>query len=391
VWIQAGLSDDERVDRFNELYESGVGFISPELFASTSFRQQLLSERPPARLVVDEAHCVVQWGDGFRPDYLRLAQMRQELEDWTGCSIPLVGLTATLSVDETADLERALCLRDPVVIRASAERPELEFSAELIRSSSKRYERLSRWLRARPATSGVAYVAFARSGEDGLSAQTVAERLQNDGFSAAAFHSSMGDEAKQDVVERLARRELQVVVATSAFGMGVDIPFLDWVLHLHPPVSMSAYLQGAGRAGRGLDARLEKAECLLLGHPDDRRQLSRHLYFSLLTRERLCEMIDDIVAKGPRQERGVQLTGRGTGIAVNPRIREVLARAFGFAERHGALEPLPEASVRAGWLGWRIPPSPKMLAEFHRGREQARREVDRRWMKVVDHMKAHAD
>ena len=257
------------------LGDAGIVLVAPEQLRNRSFRKAIAGRRIGA-WVVDEAHCLSQWGHDFRPDYRYVARYIAEHDPEN--SAPILCLTATARHDVVDDIvqhfERTLQSRLEVV-DGGAERTNLEFVV-LPTSASQRIEHIHRALQdaLERARSGgaIVYCTTRRSTED--TAQALAAR----GLAAQHFHSGLSPERKREVQRGFHDGDIDVVVATNAFGMGIDKPDVRAVVHAEIPGSLESYLQEAGRAGR--DG--AHAHCLLLFEPDDTER-----QFSLTARARL--------------------------------------------------------------------------------------------------------
>jgi ATP-dependent DNA helicase RecQ len=219
-------------------------YVAPERFSSPGFVERIASARV-GLFVVDEAHCVSQWGHDFRPDYFRLADAARYLG-----AQAIVASTATATPQVAADIVRRLKLREPVRVATGFDRPNLAFGV----ARPAPHEKLSQMvatLRRDDALPAIVY-AGTRAGSEEL-----AEHLGRElGVAAAAYHAGLERSARADVQRRFLADELAVIVATNAFGMGVDKPNVRTVIHASVPASLEAYYQEAGRAGRdGLPAR----------------------------------------------------------------------------------------------------------------------------------------
>lgn len=227
-------------------------FITPEQLA----RPERLAEvraLQPALVAVDEAHCVSAWGYDFRPDYLQLGHFIRELG-----RPPVAALTATASPPVRTDIIDVLGLRDPYLVVAGLDRPNLRLAAVRCTSEEQRWQRLLARIREEERP-GIVYAPTRASTEQ------LAERLREVGIEAVAFHGGLpAGERDRRYADFMADRT-PVMVATSAFGMGVDKPNIRWVFHIALPDSPDSYLQEIGRAGRdGAPART-----LLLFRPED--------------------------------------------------------------------------------------------------------------------------
>ena len=227
-------------------------FVTPEQLVDPD-RLASVRELRPALVAVDEAHCVSSWGYDFRPDYLQLGHLIRELG-----RPPVVALTATASPPVRADIVTALRLREPHVVVGGLDRPNLHLAALACTSDEQRWQRLLAFVReAEPP--GIVYAPTRAATEE------LAARLTAAGVETAAFHAGLSTgERHRRQADFMADRH-PVMVATSAFGMGVDKPNIRWVCHVALPDSPDSYLQEIGRAGRdGAPAR-----ALLLFRPED--------------------------------------------------------------------------------------------------------------------------
>jgi ATP-dependent DNA helicase RecQ len=234
-------------------------YLAPERLQAEATRQlldELLEASQLVAVAVDEAHCISAWGHDFRPDYRRLGQLRQLCP-----GVPLVALSATAAPQVRADIIRLLQLRRPLVQVSSARRGNLIYSMQR-RPANPLPLLLEVLAQARGAV--LIYARTRRSVDHWAAALTAA------GVTAIAYHAGMDPQGRQLALEHFQGQPRPVLVATVAFGMGVDRPDVGLVLHLDLPASAEAYLQESGRAGRdGLPAR-----CLLLFDPGDRSTLA---------------------------------------------------------------------------------------------------------------------
>jgi ATP-dependent DNA helicase RecQ len=216
-------------------------YVAPERFASADFLQ-MLREIAVARFVVDEAHCVSQWGHDFRPDYRRLrdAAAACRRDDAASGRPPMAAFTATATPEVRDDIVALLGLDRPQLLVAGFDRPNIFLRVERVDEDDKA-ARLPALVRGRRA---LVYTATRKT------AEFAAASLSGAGVAAAAYHAGLKDEERTRVQDAFAAGTLPIVCATNAFGMGIDRPDVDAVVHYAIPGSVEAYYQEIGRAGR---------------------------------------------------------------------------------------------------------------------------------------------
>jgi ATP-dependent DNA helicase RecQ len=232
----------------------GILYIAPERFAAPSF-QTLLGQLKPRLFVVDEAHCVSFWGHDFRPEYMRLAEIREALG-----SPVTIALTATATPQVRNDITTFLKLREPKLHVTGFDRPNLRYAARFFRNDGEKDAALVHGLPLAKGT-GIIYCATRRTVEE-LSA-LLEEKFSN--RTICGYHAGMPQPQRKDSQDRFMQSPDAVIVATNAFGMGINKPDIRFVLHYNLPASVEAYYQEAGRAGR--DGRT--ADCVLYHSPRD--------------------------------------------------------------------------------------------------------------------------
>ncbi|TYB40258.1 RecQ family ATP-dependent DNA helicase [Micromonospora sp. AP08] len=227
-------------------------FITPEQLSSPERLAQVRALRP-ALVAVDEAHCISSWGHDFRPDYLSIGHLVRGLG-----RPPVVALTATASPPVRDDITTRLGMRKPRLVLSGLDRPNLFVAAAHCPSEDYRWRRLLTLLKEADPP-GIVYVPTRRAAED------LAQRLSEAGYPAQAYHGGMAAGLRRSRHEDFLADRIPIMVATSAFGMGIDKPNIRWVAHVALPDSPDSYLQEIGRAGR--DG--EPARALLLYRAED--------------------------------------------------------------------------------------------------------------------------
>ena len=241
--IASGMSDEalRGARRAVRDGEARIVFCSPERFASASFLGAL-ETRKVALFVVDEAHCVSEWGHDFRPDYLRLRGVIDRLG-----SPPVMACTATATEQVAEEISGRLGLRDPFIVRSGFDRPNLSFDVVPLDgkgSKARKYMMLSAALGDESNRPSIVYCGTRRDVE------VVSERLRDDGLRAVGYHAGLPPDERASAQHRFMEGDADVVVATNAFGMGVDKADVRSVIHWAIPTSVEAYYQEVGRAGR---------------------------------------------------------------------------------------------------------------------------------------------
>jgi ATP-dependent DNA helicase RecQ len=220
-------------------------YVSPERLKSESFLTRV-AQMNVSYLVVDEAHCISQWGYDFRPDYLDI----RDVEDVMGrdslaagygsANVPVIALTASATEEVAADIMEKLRFKDGVMLKSRFERPNLAY---IVRRSEDKLGQLKKICNGVPGT-GIVYVRERRKAED------VALFLKSEGIDAEPYHAGMSKEMRTAKQDAWKNSEVRIIVATNAFGMGIDKADVRFVCHYDTPESIESYFQEAGRAGR---------------------------------------------------------------------------------------------------------------------------------------------
>lgn len=233
-------------------------YVAPERLMMESFLDTLHSWHP-ALIAVDEAHCISQWGHDFRPEYGAIGRLRERFP-----TLPIMALTATADSTTRQDILQRLQLHEPFIQVSSFDRPNIRYT---LVDKYKPTDQLLTYLRDQRGKCGIIYCNSRAKVED------ITARLQSRGWSVGAYHAGLEADERARVQEAFQRDDLQIVVATVAFGMGINKPNVRFVFHLDIPRNIESYYQETGRAGRdGLPA-----EAMMLYDPADMGWLRRCL------------------------------------------------------------------------------------------------------------------
>ena len=258
--LHSGLSREESQALYAELRQGDLKllYVSPERLLLPDFLNRLADLRL-ALFAIDEAHCISQWGHDLRPEYAQLGCLKQQFPQ-----VPLVALTATADEATRQDILSRLGLHEPFTHLASFDRPNIRYT---LVDKYRPNDQLLAWLADQKGQCGIVYCTSRSRTEE------VARLLSGRGIRAACYHAGLAREERSRVQEAFIRDDLDVVVATVAFGMGIDKPNVRFVVHYDLPKNIESYYQETGRAGRdGLPA-----EALLLYDPADTERLRRLL------------------------------------------------------------------------------------------------------------------
>ncbi|WCD80147.1 RecQ family ATP-dependent DNA helicase [Pseudomonas sp. TUM22785] len=265
--------------------ELKILMISVERLKNERFRG-FIQQVPISLLVVDEAHCISEWGHNFRPDYLKLPDYQRQF----GIPQALL-LTATATPAVIADMQAKFAIADEDVVTTGFYRSNLDLAVEAV-AGPARMQRLVQWLVPRKGQPGIVYVTLQKTAEQ------VAEALVRSGLSAAAYHAGMGHEAREALQRRFMAGQVDMIVATIAFGMGIDKSDVRNLVHYDLPKSVENYSQEIGRAGR--DG--QRSECLVLANRDGLSVLENFVYGDTPERNGILRVLQEL--KGAAGEGG---------------------------------------------------------------------------------------
>jgi ATP-dependent DNA helicase RecQ len=259
VAIHSGMHNDQILIALDNAVYGAYKFmyVSPERLGTEMFQKKIV-QTEVCLIAVDEAHCISQWGYDFRPAYLKIAEIRKLIPE-----APVLALTATATPEVVDDIQNKLLFKEKNVFRKSFARPNLTY---VVRVSENKEEQLVKILTNVPGTS-VVYV------RNRLKSKEIAEMLNEKGIRAEHFHAGLAPELKNAVQKRWTNSETRVIVATNAFGMGIDKPDVRTVVHIDLPDSLEAYFQEAGRAGRDE----QRAYAVLLYNNSDAAKLKKRI------------------------------------------------------------------------------------------------------------------
>ncbi|QDS97825.1 RecQ family ATP-dependent DNA helicase [Adhaeretor mobilis] len=344
--LDSSLTREENLQVFSDL-QSGktrLLYVSPERLGNERF-MAMLGRLKLALLAVDEAHCISAWGHNFRPDYLRIASLAKKLE------IPRVlALTATATPEVAADIVEAFGIAQADAVKTGFYRPNLSLHAAPC-EDEKRKRTLVERLKERPAEPAIVYVTLQKTAE-----QTAAY-LTSAGLNARAYHAGMKSEKRNEIQEEFMAAEDMIVVATIAFGMGIDKANIRAVYHYNLPKGLESYMQEIGRAGR--DG--QPAHCELLACADDVITLENFSYGDTPTAEAVASLVDAVLDQGETIELSLYRLSREHD------VRDLVIKTLlTYLELEGILQP-----TGAIYTEYKFKPqrsSAEILEQFDEGR-----------------------
>jgi ATP-dependent DNA helicase RecQ len=294
VAVHSNLTPEKSGQALGEIArgQASLLYIAPERLEFQGWQTRIAGMKPKL-FVIDEAHCVSQWGYDFRPSYLALRDLTERLRP-----CPVLALTATATPPTRRDIVDRLGLRDARIVVAPFDRPNLRFEVEACKRSEKP-RLLRRLLKQLGPGSKIIYVGRRKD------ADHIAAELTKKGYPAVAYHAGRRPEARHAAQEAWLRGDKPVTVATIAFGMGIDKPDVRAVIHYQHPSSLEAYYQEAGRAGRDGDP----ARCIVMFSGQDVALASYFIKNRYPTREQVLELLHRLPADAFRGENIEQAAG----------------------------------------------------------------------------------
>jgi ATP-dependent DNA helicase RecQ len=277
--IASTLADDEVADVINRLQQGSLPllFLSPERLASRSFRKHLRGVKI-SLLAIDEAHCISEWGHNFRPDYLKIARLSKRLKVER-----ILALTATATTAVAQEIRKGFRITKACQFHGGFHRPNLQLSVESCTASEKDL-RLIEHLHAHDGPA----IVYATSRQD---TERLAALLQKHGFAARAYHAGLTAEMRSMAQESFLNNRSRIIVATIAFGMGIDKADIRSIIHYHLPKCIEGYSQEIGRAGR--DG--QTSHCLLFAHRPDTKTLENFIHAATPSPQSLRTLLDRLL------------------------------------------------------------------------------------------------
>ncbi len=256
TFLNSSITSAESSQRLGDIFRGKYKllYLAPERLLMEGFLE-IVQKLPIVLIAIDEAHCISEWGHDFRPEYRQLRDVRKLFPH-----VPVIALTATATQQVEEDIARQLGIGEGNLFKASFVRENLYYE---VRAKQETYDQIKKYLRDRKGDSGIIYCGSRKDVE------RITEKLQRDGFGAVAYHAGLTSKERTARQEQFIRDNVSIMVATIAFGMGIDKPNVRFVIHYDLPKNLEGYYQETGRAGRdGLPS-----ECILFYSYGDKMKI----------------------------------------------------------------------------------------------------------------------